>query len=240
MILEIQNLTKVYKGNVAIQDFSCTFTHGITGILGPNGAGKSTLIHLITDNVKRDSGTITLDSCEILQMKEKYREQIGVMPQEQSVYDQFSAETFLYYMAELKGIKKIAAKKQIEELLRFIGLYEVRHKRLEEYSGGMKQRILFAQALLGNPRIVILDEPTAGLDIEERLRMTEYIKSYAQNRIVLWCTHIVSDIENVASKVLVMKEGKKVAFLSIREMLENTETDNLEAAYLKYMKTQRG
>lgn len=237
MRLEIQNLTKAYQGKVALQDFSCTFLNGITGILGPNGAGKSTLIHLITDNVKRDSGAIILDGCEILQMKEKYREQIGVMPQEQSLYDEFSAETFLYYMAELKGLKKKKSKEQIEELLRFIGLYEVRHKKLEEYSGGMKQRILFAQALLGNPQIVILDEPTAGLDIEERLRMTEYIKAYAENRIVLWCTHIVSDIENAASRILVLNEGKRIAFLSIQEMLEDMGTDDLEAAYLKYMKS---
>lgn len=235
MKLEVLNLTKAYKEKVALKDFSCTFSDGITGILGPNGAGKSTLIHLLTDNVKRDTGDILLDGKEILKMKQKYRELIGIMPQEQRVYGEFSAETFLYYVAELKCIKKTDAKKQIAELLHLTGLHESRYKKLEEYSGGMKQRVLFAQALLGNPRIIILDEPTAGLDVEERLRMTEYIKTYARDRIVLWCTHIVSDIENVASKILVLKQGKKAAFSSVEEMLENTQTASLEEAYLWYM-----
>lgn len=235
MKLEVCNLTKTYKEKVALKDFSCTFSEGITGILGPNGAGKSTLIHLLTDNVRRDCGRILLDEIEMKKLGSAYREQIGMMPQEQRVYGEFSAETFLYYMAELKGLKKKDARKQIPELLDLTGLGEVRYKKLEEYSGGMKQRVLFAQALLGNPRIIILDEPTAGLDVEERLRMTEYIKTFAKDRIVLWCTHIVSDIESVASKILILKQGEKVVYASVGEMLEETKTDNLEEAYLQYM-----
>lgn len=237
MELNIHNLTKSYKDKMALKNVSCTFTNGITGILGPNGAGKSTLIHLITDNVKRDQGSILLDGKEVLSMKKSYRDMLGVMPQEQNVYGEFSAETFLYYIAELKGLRYKEAKCQIEQLLHTTKLYDVRHKKLDEYSGGMKQRILFAQAMLGNPDIVILDEPTAGLDIEERLRMTEYIREYAQNRIVLWCTHIVSDIEDVASKILILKEGERVAFLSPKEMWEETKTEHLEDAYLRYMST---
>lgn len=235
MKLEVYNLTKTYKEKVALKDFSCTFSEGITGILGPNGAGKSTLIHLFTDNVRRDCGRILLDEIEMKKLGSAYREQVGMMPQEQRVYGEFSAETFLYYMAELKGLKKKDARKQIPELLDLTGLREVRYKKLEEYSGGMKQRVMFAQALLGNPRIIILDEPTAGLDVEERLRMTEYIKTFAKDRIVLWCTHIVSDIESVASKILILKQGEKVVYASVEEILEETKTDNLEEAYLQYM-----
>ena len=184
MELTIQNLTKTYGNKVALRDFSYTFTPGIYGILGANGAGKSTLMNLITDNVKRDSGSILWNGTDILKLGREFRREVGYMPQQQGMYPDYSARDFLCYMAAVKELPRKESRQQIEELLAVVNLSEDAHKRLGGFSGGMRQRVLLAQALLGDPKILILDEPTAGLDPKERLRLRQYISDLARNKIV--------------------------------------------------------
>ena len=201
MELKFENLTKNYKTKIALNHFTVSLTEGIYGILGPNGAGKSTLMNLLTDNVKRTSGNIYFNGKEILTLKEKFRREIGYMPQQQGMYDEFSANRFLYYIAGVKGIPKKQAKQEISALLDLVGLSSVAHRRLGSFSGGMKQRVLLAQALLGNPSILILDEPTTGLDPEERIRIRNYISELSTNKIVLFATHVVSTADPAGGTV---------------------------------------
>ena len=233
-MLQVKNLKKSYGSRVALKDFSYTFEDGIYGMLGANGAGKSTLMNLLTDNVKRDSGNILYDGKEILSMGSAYRELIGYMPQQQGFYENFSARMFLFYMAELKGIKKKEAKKQIEELLSIVNLESVADKKIGGFSGGMKQRVLLAQALLGKPRILILDEPTAGLDPKERVNFRNYIHRLSENKIILLATHVVGDVETVADKILIMKDGELVANDNPQKLVESVDGRNLEDVYMHY------
>lgn len=185
MELKLEHVTKQYKDKIALDDFSITLTPGIYGILGENGAGKSTLMNLITDNSKRTSGNILLDGKEILHMGAEYRRHIGYMPQQQGEYPNFSALSFLLYMAEAKGIKKKQARKEAEELLELVNLDDVKKKKVNTFSGGMKQRVMLAQALLGGPDILLLDEPTAGLDPKERIRIRNLILKLSKQKIIL-------------------------------------------------------
>lgn len=212
MRMEIRNLSKTYGDVKALDDFNAVLEEGIYGVLGPNGAGKSTLINILTDNVKRDSGEILLDGHEILQMGEDYRRIVGYMPQEQVFYPQFTFLEFLNYMALVKGLdnKDQAVQRQIHELLEELHLADAAKRRLGGFSGGMKRRAVLAQALLGNPGIIILDEPTAGLDPKERIAMRNLISRLAENRIVILATHIASDIECIADRVLLIKEGRMI------------------------------
>lgn len=212
MRMEIRNLSKTYGDVKALDDFNAVLEEGIYGVLGPNGAGKSTLIHILTDNVKRDSGEILLDGHEILQMGEDYRRIVGYMPQEQVFYPQFTLLEFLNYMALVKGLdnKDQAVQRQIHELLEELHLADAAKRRLGGFSGGMKRRAVLAQALLGNPGIIILDEPTAGLDPKERIAMRNLISRLAEGRIVILATHIASDIECIADRVLLIKEGRMI------------------------------
>ena len=235
MQLKIRWLTKKYGEKVALKDFSYTFEPGIYGILGANGAGKSTLMNLITDNVERTDGDIFWNGKEILKMKADFRCLVGYMPQQQGMYDDFSAREFLRYMAEIKGVPAKIARPQIEELLELVNLKDVAHKRLGGFSGGMRQRILLAQALLGDSKILILDEPTAGLDPKERLRLRKYISDLAADRIVFLTTHIVSDIESIANDVLLMKNGEIVAHGSPEELMTTVGGKNLEDVYMAYL-----
>lgn len=212
MQLEIKNLRKVYGKKIALDDYSITLHEGIYGVLGANGAGKSTLMNLITDNVKRTGGEILYDGTDILKLGKDFRKVLGYMPQQQGIYENMTAPTFLYYMAEIKAIPKRIAEPEIEQMLQATNLYEVRHKKLGEFSGGMKQRALLAQALLGNPKVLILDEPTAGLDPKERIRIRNFISSLSRDRIILLATHIVSDIESISDKIVMMKSGHLVGF----------------------------
>lgn len=233
--LRFVNVTKSYGRKVALQSFSCTFTAGITGILGPNGAGKSTMMHLLTDNIKRETGQILYQEQDILELGKSFRSVLGYMPQEQGLYDEFTGKNFLLYIAFLKGIRRKQAVRQIEELLELVHLTEKASKKIAAYSGGMRQRILFCQALLGNPEVVLLDEPTAGMDMEERIKITEYLEDYAKDKIVLWTTHIVSDIEKISSHILLLKDGRNKYFGGVEQLLENTNTDSLEKAYFYMM-----
>ena len=210
MKLELTNLTKRYGDLVALDSLTITFTPGIYGVLGANGAGKSTMINLITDNVKRDGGSITFDGKDILELGDAFRAQLGFMPQQQGIYEHMTAQSFVSYMARLKGLKGAQLRGQVEEVLALTNLTDVRHKKVGAFSGGMKQRVLLAQALLGDPKVLLLDEPTAGLDPKERVRIRNFIKDLAKDRIVLLATHIVSDIESIADQVLLMKKGRLV------------------------------
>lgn len=210
MKLELSNLTKRYGTLVALDNFSITFEPGIYGVLGANGAGKSTMINLITDNVKRDGGSITFDGKEILELGDEFRAVLGYMPQQQGIYEAMTAQSFVTYMGRLKGMKGKELHTQVDEVLELTNLANVRHKKVGGFSGGMKQRVLLAQALLGDPKVLLLDEPTAGLDPKERVRIRNFIKELARDRIVLLATHIVSDIESIADKVLLMKKGHLV------------------------------
>lgn len=207
MKLEIRNLNKTYGSVKALNNLNITFENGIYGILGPNGAGKSTMVNLIMDNVSRESGEILCDGVDILKLGKEFRRLVGYMPQQQGFYEGMSAKAFLTYMAELKEIPRKQAKKQIDELLEIVNLKEARHRKVGGFSGGMKQRVLLAQALLGNPKLLILDEPTAGLDPNERIRIRNYIAKLSKDRIILFATHVVSDIECIANQVLLIKKG---------------------------------
>lgn len=210
MKLEFINIEKSYSNKKALDGLNLSLSEGIYGILGPNGAGKSTMMNLLSDNVKRETGKILFDGVDILELGPKFRKYLGYMPQQQGVYEAFSARTFLLYVANLKGIPKKEAKKQVEYLLNRVNLHTVAKKKISEFSGGMKQRVLLAQALLGNPKVLILDEPTAGLDPKERIRIRNLISELAKDKIILVATHIVSDIECIADQILILKNGSVI------------------------------
>ena len=240
MKLEVRNLKKTYGTVQALKGINYTFTPGVYGILGANGAGKSTMINLITDNVSRDKmngGSILFgeDSAEedILKLGKQFRGLVGYMPQQQGFYEDFSPKAFLKYMAEIKGVKKIkttddngnevvkTVNQQIDELLEVVNHTKVAYKKIGGFSGGMKQRVLLAQALLGNPKILILDEPTAGLDPKERISIRNYIAELSKDKIILFATHVVSDIECIADKVLLLKSGEIIATGTPVELIES-------------------
>lgn len=219
-MLEIKDLTKKYGDFTAVNQINLTLDTGVYGILGANGAGKSTFLNLITDNIKRTAGEILYDGREILGMGAAYRKKVGYTPQLQGMYEEFSAGQFLRYIGALKGMKHKACKEQTRELLALVGLDKHAHQKLGTFSGGMRQRILLAAAMLDDPEILILDEPTAGLDPEERIRLRNHIAELSKNRIVLLATHVVSDIECVAEKVILMKKGEVLRFASPTDLME--------------------
>ncbi len=231
MLLDIKNLTKHYGSKCALQDFSCAIGPGILGIIGPNGAGKTTLMNLITDNVSREVGEILYDGTDVLKLGKSFRRILGFMPQEQGMYDELSARAFLIYMAGLKDVHGKKAREQVEDLLQLVDLQDAAHRKLGGFSGGMRQRILLAQALLGEPKVVILDEPTVGMDPAERLRVSEYIKKISKERIVLWSTHILSDVEAFADSLLIMDSGKLLAHDTPSGLLREHHAGSLEELY---------
>lgn len=210
MKLVIKELSKSYGKTKALDNISFEMTEGIYGVLGPNGAGKSTLINLLTDNIRRDTGKILLDETDILDMKRDYLNCIGYMPQDQGYYEDFSVKAFLKYIAKLKGINGKLMKERVDELIQMFHMEEYCHKRVGSLSGGMRQRVLLAQALLNDPKILILDEPTAGVDPQERINIRNSISKIAENRIIIIATHIVPDIEAIANEILLMKDGQLV------------------------------
>lgn len=212
MILKITNISKSYGNNLALNLFTSILKPGIYALLGPNGSGKSTLMNILTDNLKADSGEITYtddsgNTENVLHMGVRFREKLGFMPQYPGLYPNFTVERFMWYMAALKGIKKAEAKKQIPEILAAVELDDVPKRKIGALSGGMKQRLTLAQAVLGDPEILILDEPTAGLDPKQRIAIRNYISKIAFNKIVLIATHVVPDIEFIARDIIMLKKG---------------------------------
>ena len=208
MTLHFEIVDKSYGKNHALDHFTATLTPGIYALMGPNGSGKSTLINILTDNLKSDSGEITYDGENTLKMGVKFREKLGFMPQYPGMYPNFTVEKFLWYMATLKGLKKDEAARQIAEVLEAVELADVPNRKISALSGGMKQRLALAQAVLGDPEILILDEPTAGLDPKQRIAIRNYIAKIALQKIVLIATHVVSDVEYIAKEVIFLKKGK--------------------------------
>lgn len=232
MKLEIKNLSKNYGKIQALKNVSLNLSPGIYGLLGPNGAGKSTLINLLTDNVKRESGEICFNGQEILKMGKEYRAILGYMPQQQGCYENFSAAAFLMYICKLKGLGKKESLHKIDEMLSVVNLSEYRNERIGGFSGGMKQRLLLAQSLLNNPKLLILDEPTAGVDPQERINIRNFISEIASDKIVLLATHIVSDVEAVAKEIILMKQGEIVGqgtpYKLIKDIQANVYEINVE------------
>lgn len=207
MELKLEHISKSYGKNKALSDFSMTFTSGIYALLGPNGSGKSTLMNIITDNLKADGGEIFFDGENVKKMGVRFREKIGFMPQYPGLYPNFTAREFLFYMATLKDIPKKDMKDAVEAVLSAVELSDVAGQKISSFSGGMKQRLALAQATLGEPEIIILDEPTAGLDPKQRISVRNYISSIALKKIVIIATHVVSDIEFIAKDAIILKKG---------------------------------
>lgn len=230
MELALNCISKTYKkGSVkALDNFSVTLTPGVYGLLGPNGAGKSTLMNIITDNLNADGGEVVYGGENIKKLGKDYRAVLGYMPQQQGLYDDFTLNRFLWYMAALKGLKKKEAKEKITQLLETVNLTDAAHKKLGSFSGGMKQRALIAQALLNNPEILILDEPTAGLDPKERIRIRNFISEIAEDKIVLISTHVVSDIEFIAKKIILLKSGQLVSHDTCTNLTKEIENKVFE------------
>lgn len=220
MELQIENLYKSYKKKEALQDVSFTLHQGTYGLLGENGAGKSTLMRMMATVDFPTKGTIKYDGTDIFLMDEKYRNLIGYMPQNYSVYPGFTAREFLEYMGTLKGISKEKLKTRIPEVLEFVNLSDVADKKVKTFSGGMKRRVGIAQAVINEPKILILDEPTAGLDPKERIRFSNIISDMGKDKIVLLSTHIVSDIEAIANELVMVKKGKIVETGNVDELVQ--------------------
>lgn len=210
MMLKIENVTHHYRGFEALKNINCELSPGIYGLLGPNGAGKTTLLRILVDVIAPSKGRVLYNHRDISALGERYRDVLGYLPQEFHGYRNFTAEEFLKYVANLKGLDRQTAASRVEQLLDMVGLTEVRKKKLKEFSGGMKRRIGIAQALLNDPEILILDEPTAGLDPSERIRLRGILSKLSKNKIIILSTHIVSDIEYVADEVLLLKKGELI------------------------------
>ena len=205
MKLSVDRITKQYKNKIAVDRISFDLTEGVTGLLGANGAGKTTLMRMMSGILTPTSGEISADGIPV--QSESYRALLGYLPQDFGYYPEFTAKEFLEYFAALKGIERKRAREKTEELLELVGLSDVAKKKIKTYSGGMKQRVGIAQALLNDPKILILDEPTAGLDPKERVRFRTLIEELGKESIVLLSTHIVSDIEHIADRIIMMKDG---------------------------------
>lgn len=208
MELNIDRVTKQYGPKIAVDRISLTLTPGVTGLLGANGAGKTTLMRMLCGILRPTSGSISLDGLDV--STEGYRAVLGYLPQDFGYYPSFTALDFLLYLGALKGMERKQAKERSLELLEVVGLSEVARKKIRTYSGGMKQRLGIAQALLNRPKLLILDEPTAGLDPKERVRFRTLIEEQGKEGIVLLSTHIVSDVEHIAGRILMVKDGQLI------------------------------
>lgn len=228
MELIIDRVSKQFQNKIAVDNISLNMKKGVYGLLGANGAGKTTFMRMICGVLKPERGTIALDGFDV--STEEYRACLGYLPQDFGYYPDFSGKDFLLYMAALKGLNKAQARRKSEELLELVSLKEVSKKKIRTYSGGMKQRLGIAQALLNDPELLVLDEPTAGLDPRERVRFRNLIAEVGRDSIVLLSTHIVSDVEHIADTVLMMKDGQL-----IYQGIWEEEKGSLEDFYLKQL-----
>jgi len=226
MRLNVDRVSKQFKNKLAVDRVSFELREGVTGLLGANGAGKTTLLRMMAGILEPTGGEIEVDGIAV--STEEYRALLGYLPQKFGYYPDFSARRFLIYIAALKGLDKKTAVKKTEEMLSLVGLSEVADKKIRTFSGGMKQRVGIAQALMNDPKILILDEPTAGLDPRERARFRDLIAEIGKQSIVLFSTHIVSDLEKVADRVLMMRDGKM-----IHDSTWSGSKGNLETLYIK-------
>lgn len=223
MELSIQNVTKHFQDKTAVDDVTLTLTPGIWGLLGANGAGKTTLMRIVAGIMKPASGEVLYDNVPISVLGESYREIFGYLPQEFGFYPEFTVFDYLEYMAALKGLSRQDSVRKIEALLEQLTLADVRNKKIIKLSGGMKRRVGIAQALLNNPEVLILDEPTSGLDPGERVRFRNLLSEFAHDRIVLISTHIVSDVEYIATRNAIMKDGRLLATGTTEELIKMVE-----------------
>lgn len=219
MELRLDRLTKQFGSAIAVDRLSATLTPGVYGLLGANGAGKTTLMRMICDVLKPTSGSVVWNGAPIERLGERYRSVLGYLPQDFGYYPDFSALDFMLYLSALKGLDSKAAKRRSMELLDLVGLKNVAKRKVKTFSGGMKQRLGIAQAVINDPQVLVLDEPTAGLDPKERVRFRNLISALAQDKVVILSTHIVSDVEYIADEILIMRTGQIVASGTIEEIL---------------------
>lgn len=243
-MLKIENLTKQYKNKIALDNLTVEFPKGVTGLLGPNGAGKSTLMRILSTVDTPSKGSVTFNGNDITKHPNDLRRVLGYLPQDFGVYPNMSAPEFLEYMAAMKGLSMKSAKVRINELLDILNLTSAGKRHLGGFSGGMKQRVGIAQALLNDPKILIVDEPTVGLDPDERIRFRNLLASLAADRAIILSTHIVSDIESIAPHLVVMKEGRLIAAASPEKLMTQAhgkvwnaivDVNELEALQQKYI-----
>ncbi len=220
MKLTLEHISKLYGGTAALSQIDLTLEYGVYGLLGPNGAGKTTLMRIMTDLLQPSTGRVLLDGQDISMMGAAFRKKLGYLPQDFGVYPNFTAEQFLIYIGKLKGLSKFEAKQQANRLLELVGLSEKTRQKLKGFSGGQRQRVGIAQALMDDSEILVLDEPTAGLDPEERIRFRGIISNLSRNKIVLLSTHIVSDLEAIANQIILLKKGTVLDVRKPSELLE--------------------
>lgn len=236
MELKLDKVTKEFGDFKAVDEITLTMYDGVYGLLGLNGAGKTTMMRMICTLMHPTSGTITYDGKDIFKLNDEYRDILGYLPQEFGYYPEFNVKDYLMYIAALKGIKTSVASKRVKQLLHEVGMTKASSKKMRQLSGGMKRRVGIAQAMLNNPKILILDEPTAGIDPMERIRFRNLIGKLAETRLVLLSTHIISDIEAIANHILLVKDGKLVECGTKQQLCEKVggAESNLEDVFLYY------
>ena len=223
MKLVFENISKLYGDFPALSGINLSLENGVYGLLGPNGAGKTTLMRIMTDLLKPSTGRVLLDGKDIAVLGADFRRRLGYLPQDFGFYPNYTAEQYLLYIARLKGLTRFEAKKQTGDLLEMVGLYEKRNQKMKGLSGGQRQRVGIAQALLGDPDILVLDEPTAGLDPEERIRFRGIISNLSRQKTVLLSTHIVSDLEAVANEMILLKKGQVLTVQKPQDLLHELD-----------------
>jgi ABC-type multidrug transport system ATPase subunit len=232
-MLKVKDISKAYGSIRALNNLSLELSDGVYGLLGPNGAGKSTFMNILTDNLMPDCGQVMFNGQSIWKMPAEFRRLLGYAPQQQGLYDAFTGRRFLSYMGTLKEISGGELPGEVERAAEFVNLTHVLDKRLGSYSGGMKQRMLIAQAIMGNPKLLLMDEPTAGLDPKERIRIRNNLKEISRERIILIATHVVGDVQSISKEIIILKKGCLVAKASPQELIDTyAPGGDLEDVYM--------